>query len=243
MSLKEKRLEEALRGLRVGGREQDRPARVPGGGLPAGEPERRAAQGGGSVLLDTVASLQAATALLGKSTVLAVDCEGVDLGRTGRVATVQLCAETRGTTYIVDVVVLGAAAFSPEAGLRALLESTTVSKLFFDVRADANALFHLHGVKMPASSVIDLQLLDVCTATLDGRYLKTLGGLGYLLEKTEHGGLSHAEKNHMALVKQKAKQLFAPELGGSYSVWLARPLPQLLVEYATDVRFFHALLA
>ena len=35
--------------------------------------------------------------------------------------------------------------------------------------------------------------------------------------------------------------LFAPEHGGSYGVWLERPLQPLLLEYATDCRFFHAL--
>ena len=214
-----------------------------GGGLLA----PRTVAGVPYVLVDSLAALAAATARLSRAASVAVDCEGVNLGRAGRVATLQLCGEGRGTTYIVDVAALGGAAFARGAGgagLRELLEAPAPPKLFFDVRSDANALFHHFGVALPRApgAVVDLQLLDVAHAVLAQRRTPPrLGGLGFLLERTAHARMSAGERAAMAAVKARARAHFAPELGGSYDVWLARPLHDTLLEYATDVRFFHAL--
>lgn len=45
----------------------------------------------------------------------------------------------------------------------------------------------------------------------------------------------------MASVKASARALFAPELGGSYATWKARPLALTLVKYCTDAHTFFAL--
>lgn len=196
------------------------------------------------VFVDSVPALADATAaltLLAAGHGLAVDLEGVNLGRTGEIATVQLCGEPRGTTYIVDVTTLGSAAFEEAGGLRRLLEDVATRKLFWDVRCDANALFHHFDVAMPPESVVDLQLLDLANATLRGRTMTKLGSLGWLLDNTNHGGLSPAEARRMSEVKAAARGLFAPELGGSYAAWLERPLSPTLLEYATDCRYFHAI--
>jgi hypothetical protein len=50
-----------------------------------------------------------------------------------------------------------------------------------------------------------------------------------------------AEKARLEEVKSAARALFAPERGGHKHAWLQRPLPSLLLEYATDVRYFHPL--
>lgn len=213
-------------------------------------------------LLDTVDKLASATTLLSSQPdpCVAVDLEGENLSRHGRVATVQLCGRgvttsptipgirvlgaKRETVFIVDIVALGPAAFSPQAGLKALLESPSVTKLFFDVRADANALFHHFGVNMPASSIVDLQLLDICDAVLKGQAKDTVGSLGYLLERSAYAGrLPAAERNRLKMIKAQARELFSPEHGGSYAVWLRRPLHPILFEYATDVCHFHGLRA
>ena len=193
-------------------------------------------------MLSTVAALKAATTLLAATTdAIAVDLEGVNLGRTGRIATLQMCGKARDTTYIVDVAVLGADAFGEEAGLRRLLESPLVSKLFFDVRSDANALFHHFGVDMPPESIVDLQLLDTGHNVMGGRMVERVGGLGFIFEHSPHARLTVRERERMAEVKESARRLFLPEHGGSYEVWLTRPLTPLLLEYATDARHFHAL--
>ena len=197
------------------------------------------------IILDSVAALAAAietlTVLALKHGGIAVDLEGVRLGRTGTIAPLQLCAEPRGTTYIVDVSTLGSAAFDDAARLRGLLESSDIKKLFWDVRSDANALFYHFDVAIPPRAVVDLQLLELASATARGRNMPRLSGLGWLLDNTSHGGLSDDETLRMHDIKDAARRMFAPELGGSYAVWHERPLSPTLLEYATDCRYFHAI--
>jgi exonuclease 3'-5' domain-containing protein 1 len=63
-------------------------------------------------------------------------------------------------------------------------------------------------------------------------------------------GLKKIMEQHLSLAgplmetKEKGVALFAPERGGSYEVWNARPLDPLLVEYAaSDVLYFPQLVA
>ena len=55
-------------------------------------------------------------------------------------------------TFILDITVLGAAAFDYVAAegvtLRSLLQGQRPTKLFFDVRTDSDALFHQFGVRL-----------------------------------------------------------------------------------------------
>lgn len=190
--------------------------------------------------IDTVAGVDAAVAALRGAEAIAVDLEGIDLGQAGRIATLQLCGEDRDRVYIIDVATLGADAFTP--GLRELLEAPeSPFKLFFDCRCDTASLSYQYGVSVPPAKIVDLQLLDVAAASAQMRALRQLGGLGWLFDRTRHAGLAPAERERMAQVKDAARRTFAPELGGSYEAWLVRPLSPVLLEYATDVRFFHAL--
>jgi hypothetical protein len=74
--------------------------------------------------------------------------------------------------------------------------------VFFDVRADANALYHTYGVEMPPESVVDLQLLDVAATCASGKTIDRVRGLQSLF-KSPHGSacLSRAEKQRMDDVK------------------------------------------
>ena len=56
--------------------------------------------------------------------------------------------------FVFDVVMLGTTLF--DHGLRALLESTTIVKLFFDCRRDSDALYHQFGVQLHC--VLDTQV-------------------------------------------------------------------------------------
>lgn len=194
-------------------------------------------------LLDTAERLRAATALLSVKESIAVDIEGVNLGRDGCIATIQLCGPEGTDVFIVDVVRLGAAvAFSSDAGLRALLENESVVKIFYDVRADANALFHLHEVTLQATAVTDLQLAVVCRDLLRSAVPSNLEGLAKVFRLAPESVLNNNTRVRMDQVKVHAQAMFAPEKGGSYEVWLQRPLHPLLLEYATDCVFFHRLL-
>jgi hypothetical protein len=54
-------------------------------------------------------------------------------------------------TFVLDITVLGAAAFDYVAAegvtLRSLLQGERPTKLFFDVRTDSDALYHQFGVR------------------------------------------------------------------------------------------------
>ena len=85
---------------------------------------------------------------------VAVDFEGVALGRSGRLCLAQV-APSNGPTLLVDVCAMGAAAFR-RGRLGELLEDARVLKLVFDCRSDSAALHHQFGVKM--RGVYDVQV-------------------------------------------------------------------------------------
>lgn len=86
---------------------------------------------------------------------LAVDLEGVNLGRRGTITVITVA--TRDVVYLFDLLNLGPSAF--DSGLKSLLEDPDAEKLMFDCRHDADALWHLYGVYL--DGVLDLQLMDV----------------------------------------------------------------------------------
>jgi hypothetical protein len=104
---------------------------------------------------------------------LSIDLEGYHLSRHGTISLVQIFVHATNVVYLVHVAVLGAAAFStPVAAasgifkgmpltLKAVLESSAVTKLFWDCRGDSDALYHLYGVKL--AGVVDVQLWDAAT--------------------------------------------------------------------------------
>ena len=104
---------------------------------------------------------------------LSVDLEGYHLGRDGTISLVQIFVHATNVVYLVHVAVLGAAAFSRPASvtsgrfkgmtltLKTVLESSAVTKLFWDCRSDSDALYHIYGVKL--AGVVDVQLWDVAT--------------------------------------------------------------------------------
>ena len=190
----------------------------------------------GTVLVDQVSDCATRMAeLLSCGEPVAVDYEGVNLCRSGVLCIVQI-APKRGAVLLIDIETMGNAAFD-EGHLRQLLESQSLMKLCYDCRADADALYHLHGVT-PAN-LFDLQVA-YCTKrdveSVRGRdpYLK---GLGTALQGL---GLGSAQSRELEQVKNNGLALFAPEKGGSYEVWRQRPLPQALIDYASlDVAYLH----
>jgi len=201
------------------------------------------------LIVDTAAKLRdTTTVLLSSATVIAVDIEGRQLGRDGEIATVQLCASTSpDVVHVVDIAAIGGdVAFNAQNGLKTLLESPHVTKLFFDVRADCNALFFLHRVAIPSASLVDLQLVHVVFHMGSGNelppFVTSLGKVLEYVSRTMPAVLDPAEHAHMVEIKEQTKAFFDPKQGGSYAVWFQRPLDPLLLEYMTDVRLFHRIL-
>ena len=203
--------------------------------------------------VNTPAALQPACAAIAAAAAslrtLAVDLEGVSLSRHGELCIVQIATARRAPVWAFDICALGAAAFAAHApSLRTLLEDPALSKLFWDCRADANALFFLHGVR--PQGVLDLQLLEVAD-----RLARSGGGgsgapppptsvtgLAALLERAPRlAALTPLERRRIGRVKAAALALFSPAGGGSYAVWRERPLRPVLREYCTDAALFFSL--
>lgn len=124
-------------------------------------------------LTDMLLSMAGALDTPGGAADLSVDLEGWHLSRQGTISLVQIFVHATNVVYLVHVAVPGAAAFSTPVTatsgifkgmpltLKTVLESSAVTKLFWDCRGDANALYHLYEVKL--AGVIDVQLWDVAT--------------------------------------------------------------------------------
>lgn len=172
--------------------------------------------------VDSVAGVRAASAAVMHSGAISIDLEGIDLGRTGRISTLQMCdgdtsqssergERNKSTVYVIDVASLGSAAFESDNGLRSLLES-----------------------------VVDVQLLAVTKQMLTCKSMVHLPGLGGMFAGPG-SVLSFDEKRRMNEIREKARKLYLPKCGGSFDAWLARPLSSVLLEYSADVRFFGSL--
>jgi exonuclease 3'-5' domain-containing protein 1 len=85
---------------------------------------------------------------------------------------------------------------------------------------------------------VDIQVLQSFeNDSPDDRFVK---GLEKALQR--YPGLSDNERSEADRVKKNGIGLFAPERGGSYEVWVQRPLCQELLEYASlDVRHLHGM--
>lgn len=179
------------------------------------------------VLVDKVHACRAASDILMQEVEVAVDLEGVDLGRhPGSVCVIQACGKSRPTVYLFDITTLGERAFE-EGGLKEFFEAPEVRKVFFDVRSDTDALRHNHGVRV--AGAYDLQVLyHMKFCHPQEMYLK---GLKVVLDAYGRTEIPSEEKDRLKALKEVGKKLFTPERGGSYSVWEQRPLPEALERY------------
>ena len=106
-------------------------------------------------VIETMEEVSKALLVLEKFDKLALDCEGVDLGRKGKLTVLQLGAKDR-EVYVFDMLRLGKDAF--DASLKDILESKRIVKMTYDCRSDSDSLWHEYQVKL--SNVLDMQLLE-----------------------------------------------------------------------------------
>lgn len=180
------------------------------------------------------------------SPLLYVDIEGVYLCRRGSISIIQLYMPPVKDVYLVDVHTLGSAAFKTTTEyvpgplqnkecqtLRDIFESTSITKVFYDVRANNDALFNLFSVNL--DGVYDLQLAEVATRS-DGweRNNRFVNGLAKSIKAD--AGLTYTERSRFESIKTAGQRLFAPEFGGTYEVFNTRPMPDAIIDYcAGDV--------
>jgi exonuclease 3'-5' domain-containing protein 1 len=166
---------------------------------------------------------------------LYVDVEGVNLSRHGSISILQLLVSPHNRTYLIDVHTLGDKAFSTAGGtgqtLKGILESDSIPKVFFDVRCDSNVLFTHFGINL--AGIHDIQLMELATRFSSKKFVY---GLSKCIDRDL--SLNASEKQTWEGVKDKGRNLFAPERGGSYEVFNARPLSNDMLLYCIqDVQF------
>ena len=164
---------------------------------------------------------------------LYLDLEGIKLSRNGLISIMQIFVQPTDQVYLLDILILRETAFNTpgQSGtdLRAILQSESVPKVFFDVRNDADALFAHFGVSM--EGVVDVQLMEVASRRHSKRFL---AGLGKCIEKDAQ--LKGEAIKQWKATKDKGLSLFAPERGGSYEIFKNRPLQEDIIAYcAQDV--------
>jgi len=171
-----------------------------------------------------VTAIQKCAEALRKADVIAVDCEGVLMSRTGPVTLLQ-CA-TREAVYLIDVQALGARAFDERGagGILDVLESREAPlKLMFDCRMDSDALFHQFGVCL--ENVADVQLLDLASRRSLGIMVDRVAGIAKCTDKH----LTEAETAVAADLKARVKKMYAVE---ESKLWAERPMSEDMRRYA-----------
>ncbi|RMZ87149.1 hypothetical protein DV736_g5631, partial [Chaetothyriales sp. CBS 134916] len=169
------------------------------------------------IIIDDQAELKSLFAYIAESAqeektqLVFIDLEGVNLGRLGTVAIIQLLVPPSPIVHLIDIHVLGAKAFEvttdDATSLKSILESKTIFKL---------------GVTV--AGVIDLQVIEYATRQPSGRFVN---------------GLAKCIENDLpytpgwSLIKTNGRRLFAPECGGKYEVFRERPLVAGMVKYGT----------
>ncbi len=194
-----------------------------------------------TAMLDTLATAKTKPAPTEPPS-LYLDVEGVNLGRHGSVAILSIYFLPTATTYLVDIYQLGNSAFYTTNGeghcLKSILESSDIPKVFFDVRNDSDALFHLHGISL--DGVIDLQVMELVTRDKCSEPAYDVFDLARCVERD----LPESEKTKIDKLKCKEEgtMLFDPRRNGSYEVLNKRPLdPKILNHWSQDVAVLSSL--
>jgi len=208
-----------------------------------------------SILVDTPKSIDLCLADISpiispQPTKLAIDLEGVDLCRHGRISIIQIVAETSNTIWLLDVTILGNTVFDHEnvhgQSLRGVLQNPDTIKvrlrcfslstfltprdtqIFFDVRNDADALWNAYQIDL--ANVYDVQLLDVASRRSRNITTRFINGLARCIE------LYLNPPNEWKTVKEAGHALFSPKKGGSFAIFEQRPLDARILAYcAQDV--------
>jgi len=162
---------------------------------------------------------------IASNSVIAVDCEGVALGRTGKLCLVQIATDQN--VYLFDVQILGSSLFS--SGLKAILEYHSPSKIFYDCRRDSDALFHQFDIRL--KGVLDAALTEIFFRMINGmgnpRYLK-----GY--RKCVETYLI-IDNPYFSKIKAQVSNMMT---NNGTDFWELRPLPKEVLDYSAFDVFY-----
>ncbi|XP_069105852.1 piRNA biogenesis protein EXD1-like [Argopecten irradians] len=181
-------------------------------------------------IVEEMADVPDALAEIRVHDLLAVDCEGVNLGRSGELTVLTIAIPNK--TFIFDVLKLGKHVF--DDGLRDVLEDKNTEKLMFDCRRDADSLYHQFQVNI--SGVLDLQLLEVMHRRKPGTSLVKSASGSRRSTRTDdvesiYGFLRCMELylSDKEIIKKKKQGQDLLEC--DKDIWKTRPLTDLLKTY------------
>jgi exonuclease 3'-5' domain-containing protein 1 len=175
-------------------------------------------------LLDDVTSLPTSPPSL------FLDFEGDNLGRHGSISIISLFVAPRNAVYLVDVHCLGGEAFTianNNVSFKAILESSTIPKVFFDVRNDSDALFNLYQVSL--NGVKDIQLMELGCRPGPESSKKYVADLAKCVAKSS--AIPDPQRQDWQRVKQDAARLFDTQKHGFLHIFSKRPLRSEIEQY------------
>ncbi|GAM26723.1 hypothetical protein SAMD00019534_098980 [Acytostelium subglobosum LB1] len=179
--------------------------------------------------IDSEQQLERTFSIIRKEHVISFDLEGVEMGKQGEVALVQV-ALMNGTVFLFDVLTLGQRVFA--AGLKDILESNTFLKVVHDCRRDSEILYHRHQVSL--NHVFDLQ---VAHALLQKKREGNVPIRRYGLQELTHMYIPKHASQRAVDIKYQVRDIFKE---GNTEVWRQRPLSKLMIDYsALDVIVLH----
>lgn len=104
-------------------------------------------------LIDQIEHVPRTLKFIGTHQCMALDLEGVSLGRSGQITMLQI-ATSASNVISFDILKLGPKVFPL---LQPILEDPSKFKLCYDARCDADALYHNHGISL--RGIIDIQVM------------------------------------------------------------------------------------
>ncbi|KAF4988292.1 hypothetical protein FDECE_15112 [Fusarium decemcellulare] len=178
-------------------------------------------------VISTLSSFESFSILFDNYGPLYIDLEGKDLSRHGTISIVSVFSPSANTVWLFDVEGLGSAAFTqPDAlgfTLKEILQSSSRTKYFWDVRNDADALWAIYKVNL--GGVIDVQLLENASRAGNKRYLS---GLAKAIQYD--ASLGFVERERWVRVKREITDMMR------HDVFSQRPLEKQTIQYcANDV--------
>ncbi len=155
----------------------------------------------------------------------------VDVSRRGGLSLMNIFIRPIGRVFLVDIFSLQSKGFTiaTEDGttLKSVLQSTKSSKVFFDVRKDAEILAALYGISM--GGVEEVQLMDLVACGGDGGQLRKLM---LCVEQTLR--LPGSEEKAIVARADKSARFFTHTGSGNPPAIKTRPLDPALEEHCVD---------
>ncbi|XP_050412144.1 uncharacterized protein LOC126827031 [Patella vulgata] len=170
-------------------------------------------------IIQDVRKCQRVIETLMKEEIISCDAEGINLGKDGPLTLLQI-ATTDGHVYLFDI--HKEKRMFQDGGLKQLLESNHVLKVFHACSSDSQALEYQFGVSL--KNVFDTQVAHLVILEQQGRLIPQMLKLSKICEI--YGTTKMEEKTGM---HKKWNKVF--------DYWEIRPLTEEMIEYAcADVR-------